>query len=372
MQNNRVIGLDLLRSIAILLVVVSHCSYILYQESMNPIVVAVRSLGAIGVDLFFVLSGYLIGGILLKQIQDNRIHFKDFVIFWKRRWFRTLPNYFLVLIINILIIIILHENLPDKVFLYFPFFQNFLSPHPDFFTEAWSLSIEEYSYLILPLFLLFSFRIFKRTYLKENVFIWATVALILVQFFFKISFYFEANITSYSDWSSTFRKVVIYRLDAISYGFILIYCCKKYPKFIETYNKGLFALSLAIFIIMHLLIFKYNIWPQTHLAFYVFAYLPSVAVCCALIFPIALQFKPQIMLKKSVYFLSTRSYAIYLLNYSIILLNLKKIFNFEDLSIGVKLTVIVLFLGITLVLSELLYRFFEKPILDYRNKTYSR
>lgn len=53
MQNNSVFGLDFLRAIAITLVVVSHCTYILIEETNNPIFISLHSLGAIGVDLLY-------------------------------------------------------------------------------------------------------------------------------------------------------------------------------------------------------------------------------------------------------------------------------------------------------------------------------
>jgi len=154
-------GLDVIRSFAILMVVASHCTYFLVNDSKNPIILILRILGAVGVDLFFLLSGFLIGGILLKLMENNQTQFSDLIIFWKRRWFRTLPNYFLILILNIIIVLILGEYLPKDIKLFFPFLQNFSSAHPDFFTEAWSLSIDEYGYLILTIIfygLLYIFR----------------------------------------------------------------------------------------------------------------------------------------------------------------------------------------------------------------------
>lgn len=65
---NRIFGLDLIRSVAILLVVMSHATLLLFPYSKHSIIVLVKILGAVGVDLFFVLSGFLIGGIRLKQI----------------------------------------------------------------------------------------------------------------------------------------------------------------------------------------------------------------------------------------------------------------------------------------------------------------
>ena len=91
---NRVFGLDFLRAIAISLVLISHISLLLFPTSDNFFLKIIRIFGAVGVDLFFVLSGFLIGGILLKHIDLNKTNFKDLLIFWKWRWFRTVvsPN----------------------------------------------------------------------------------------------------------------------------------------------------------------------------------------------------------------------------------------------------------------------------------------
>src|SRR3989344_5086987 len=84
-------GLDLLRALAIAATLVLH-----YSQSPCP--VWVKSLGRfgwIGVDLFFVLSGYLIGRQLLNQAREtNQIHFRQFYL---RRAFRILPSFFVVL-----------------------------------------------------------------------------------------------------------------------------------------------------------------------------------------------------------------------------------------------------------------------------------
>ena len=270
-----------------------------------------------------------------------------------------------------MIIISVGESLPRKILLYFPFLQNFTSPHPDFFTEAWSLSVEEYSYLILPLVLFLSLYFFGRNYRRQKIFIWVTLMLILIQFLIKLKYYTEVNIESYKDWSSTFRKVVIYRLDIIYYGFILVYLFSKYPDFLIRNKKVLFTLSFLLFIFTHLIIYILEVLPQTFLAFYVFGYLPIIAICCGLVFPFVMKLNPINGIQKLIYFISTRSYAIYLINYSIILLNLKRILNLDTMSSLMKSVVVVLFLILTVVFSELLYRYFENPILKYRDRKYS-
>lgn len=97
-NKNRIFGLDLLRTLAITLVVFVH--YI------NTLPIDIGFLPNIrlpdGVDLLFVLSGYLIGTIVIRTFEEK----KDFNLvislnFLLRRWFRTLPNYFLFLIVNV-------------------------------------------------------------------------------------------------------------------------------------------------------------------------------------------------------------------------------------------------------------------------------
>lgn len=362
-------GLDIIRSIAILLVVVSHCTYFLTVETKHSFILILRILGAVGVDLFFLLSGFLIGGILLKLLENNKTRFADLMIFWKRRWFRTLPNYFLILIVNIIIILIFYDELPENIVLFFLFLQNFSSPHPDFFTEAWSLSIEEYAYLILPLIFYTLFLLFKDLKPKK-VFLWGTIGMILFLFLLKFKFYFQNPVASYIDWSLSFRKVVLYRLDSIYLGFIFIYLVRLYGEFFKKIKNVLALLGLVIFTSIHYLIYKFQILPQTHLWFYVFFYLGVISLCCAMFFPYAIHLTSKKQLQKVFYFLSTRSYAIYLVNYSIILLNLQMGFNIDSMNVFQKTALILIYLVLTLIISNLIYNYFENPILDYRNRKY--
>jgi len=85
----RKIGLDYLRAAAILCVLIAHTA----KETL------LGSLGFIGVEIFFVLSGYLIGGILLSSYarHGEAPSWPMLREFWVRRWLRTVPNYFLFL-----------------------------------------------------------------------------------------------------------------------------------------------------------------------------------------------------------------------------------------------------------------------------------
>ncbi|OGS69017.1 MAG: hypothetical protein A3F91_10035 [Flavobacteria bacterium RIFCSPLOWO2_12_FULL_35_11] len=368
-QANRVFGLDFLRSIAIGLVVMSHATLLAFPNSISPFFTAIKILGAIGVDLFFVLSGFLIGGILLRHIALNKTNTNDLFRFWKRRWFRTLPNYFLILFLNVLIFLFLGKDLPKTIGLYILFLQNFSTSHPDFFTEAWSLSIEEYAYLILPFLLFLSFKLLKNSN-KEKLFLWVTLLCVFGLTFLKILYYFTAEINFLHDWSSSFRKVVIYRVDSIYIGFLVVYLVRKYAEITEKFKWHLLILGISIFILIHLIIYFFNIMPETNLGFYVFVYLQTVILNLALLFPYFSQLNYSGLFSNFIKFISVNSYSIYLVNYSIVLLGMQEIFDVSTASIFQKTGLILLFLSVTVIFSNIIYRYFELPILKYRDRKY--
>ena len=157
-SNNRVFGLDLLRFVAIFMVLLGH-SLILAPKYLKPFVYKFLF---DGVAIFFVLSGFLIGGILIKQLNKEKPSFNGLVDFWKRRWMRTLPAYLVILIfLLIYTAFLIPKNLPDDWFRFFFFTQNLFAFRPSFFAEAWSLSIEEWFYLSVPLLLFGALMLFK-------------------------------------------------------------------------------------------------------------------------------------------------------------------------------------------------------------------
>src|ERR1700704_4259635 len=145
-------GLDLLRAIAIIVVVIYHAGIMGF-----PLPGRVHRFGWIGVDLFFVLSGYLIGGQLLAPLARNQgINLGRF---FARRALRIMPAYFVVLAIYFLLPSWReYPEMSQPLWKFLLSVQNIGLHGGTAFSHAWSLAVEDQFYLLLPLVLLFVFR----------------------------------------------------------------------------------------------------------------------------------------------------------------------------------------------------------------------
>jgi len=361
---NRIFGLDLVRALAIVLVLISHCVLLIAPDNTGVIATTFKLGGALGVDIFFVLSGFLIGGILIRYLDEDKTSFIDLCYFWIRRWFRTLPNYYFILFLNILLGYFVFKNLPDDVLNYFFFFQNFNTSQSEFFTESWSLTIEEFSYIIGPAL------IFLLLYLKINknkIFFISTLLIISIGLISKQ--YYNLNIENfdYHLWTTNVRKVVLYRIDCVYYGFLSVYLFNRYLVNRKKYINLFFYLGGAILILTHVVLFVTKATVVNASFFFDICYLPLVSSCFGLMmWKMASMRSGWYYLLKPITFLSLLSYSIYLINYSIILLLLKKYIPFSSGIID-KIGIVFLFLGLTTLFSYILFRFYEKPTINLRN-----
>jgi peptidoglycan/LPS O-acetylase OafA/YrhL len=164
---NRIRELDGLRGIAIGMVVLFHFfqnTMTFGPGSMFAYVQAGLRLTWTGVDLFFVLSGFLIGGILL----DSRDSTNYYSVFYKRRFFRIIPIYLVALAFGAGLVSLrlgptsgplqwlTTEGAPW--YAYLTFTQNFWMAHAgtlgcNGLAMTWSLAVEEQFYLTVPLYI---------------------------------------------------------------------------------------------------------------------------------------------------------------------------------------------------------------------------
>ena len=240
---NRIYGLDILRAFAILFVVAGHGGNLIESETYKYINLFLFD----GVSIFFVLSGFLIGRILIEILKNNKVNSKLIINFWIRRWFRTLPNYFLILSIVVLLNIIFSKNfiLLDKL-KYFIFSQNLFTGHPNFFPEAWSLSIEEWFYLITPLIMFVLIRVFK-TAVDKSILI-TVIGILISATLFRYIRFSSLTVDDIETWNSIFRTQVATRLDSLMYGLIGAYIYINYLKFWRKYKAQFFIIGLFLFI----------------------------------------------------------------------------------------------------------------------------
>jgi peptidoglycan/LPS O-acetylase OafA/YrhL len=137
----RIRNLDTLRAIAVILVLGRH-------GLGGPELW--KRVGWVGVDLFFVLSGFLISGLLFAEYKKfGRIHYGRFLI---RRGFKIYPAFYAMIFATLILQLVKHEQI--RWFLYFPevlFYQSYTSER--MWDHTWSLAVEEHFYLILPLLL---------------------------------------------------------------------------------------------------------------------------------------------------------------------------------------------------------------------------
>lgn len=213
-------SLDGLRAIAILLVLITHISQCIpnlsfvywHTEWTTPLFN-----GWLGVDLFFVLSGFLIGSII---INDLNTHSFSLFSFYRHRFFRILPAYFFV----VFLIVTIKQIFPQTSFLTTYHWKDILFSIgllTDYFPTnipigSWSLSIEEHFYLLLPVF----FILFRKTDSRVK----ACLLLITLALLFRMLTYRAFSI------SDTFPiiplKALIYypfhnRMDALSIGILI-------------------------------------------------------------------------------------------------------------------------------------------------------
>ena len=343
--------IDGLRAIAVISVIFYHANVVIFDEKLFKG-------GFIGVDIFFVISGYLITSLILRELNTTQSF--SFINFYQRRVRRILlPLFFVMLLCFPVAWVHLDPgNFIDfsKSILYsIGFSSNFyfwdmgqqyaaanslLKP----FLHTWSLSIEEQYYIIFPIFLFIIFR-YLRNYL---------LLFLIVSFIFSILL---------ADWGSkNYPSATFYFLHSRAWELI----AGSFLAFSEIYqhykkNNLIIQNSLSFigfFIILFSIIFGKTHFP--HPSFYTLA--PVLGVCLVILFSNKNTFLAKILSTK--FFVGTGliSYSLYLWHYPIFAFA-----RINELDPGNILNFLILIIPI-IILSILTYFFIEKPSRNRETK----
>lgn len=227
-QSLRLQSLDLLRGMAIFLVFLNHIeprtvsfTKTLSGGTLSFLYWRVKNLGWTGVDLFFVLSGFLISGLLFREMEKTGS--LNCWKFWLRRGLKIWPSYFFllfVLAITDMTQYIDYSSLRSaclSFLCHFLFLQNYLSSNPN--GPTWSLAVEEHFYILLPLAFVGILSLSKKTGRQWQIYIPKVAAT------FMIVCLGLRVVQSVVGIAPNDHMKTHFRMDALMYGVYINYLC---------------------------------------------------------------------------------------------------------------------------------------------------
>ena len=347
-------ALDGLRGIAVLMVLFFHLIH------LSPELYLFAQGGFLGVDVFFVLSGFLITSILIKEYEnDGQINLKNFYL---RRSFRLVPAFWTFLIC---LYYFGDYLLPDdqaklihsyhNLFFAFTYLMNWHNVIGNGLTgnlnHTWSLAIEEQFYIIWSLVL---FKCFAKRLTRRQIFLW-TGGVILGLIVWR--FWRAANGTN---------PIILYystetRIDALLIGCLaaMIYSWRLLPE--KFYASRQFDF-LALLSLLTALFTAFSFSHTEAFLYYGFLSIFAAAVAVIILWLVTrTKSIPNTLLEiKPLRWLGQISYGLYLWHYVFFEFGKK---NFQSLTVQ-----IIAGIGLSIIVSTASFYLIEKPFLKFKNK----
>jgi peptidoglycan/LPS O-acetylase OafA/YrhL len=207
----RVASLDFVRGAAAVCVAGAH-----FCVSRGVAADEFEIVSTLAVEVFFVLSGFVLAPQILFCLSQRRWDVtRTFLV---RRWMRTVPPFIVALICATALF---RPDLRADFYRYLFYVQNLFRQHntQDYFSIAWSLSIEEWFYVVFPITLIALVRIDSR----RNVLTFCA-GFVAIVFVLRMMFGDSAN------WGPAVRRVVVFRIDSIVFGFLLYLFVDEAPR----------------------------------------------------------------------------------------------------------------------------------------------
>ena len=327
MNNKKFYGLDLLRGVAGYCVAITHYFYFVQKQ------LDFEYYSFLFVEIFFILSGFVLSNQLIKVYKER----KNIKIFYLRRWFRTIPLYLVALIFYTAI----SNNFNLDFFKFLFFIQKAIPNFVDsnYFMVAWSLSIEEFFYLIFPIYLI----------LFNNI----KASRLALYFIILLSLLKILNHENFSD--DFLRTGTFLRLDSISLGFLLgIYFSK-----LINFNK---IIIISILVLLAAIInYKALFFNNTGIYTVYFIFISQILSMLLVLFFCKSEFLiNKDISKKICNMLATQTYSVYLFHLIVM--------HFLIMTNNAFINNLFVYIGILFIISTYTYKYFEKPILLLRPK----
>lgn len=352
-HHNRNFGLDLCRCLAVSMVLFIHSGQIIFQTSFPFL----WYLPIGGVELFFSLSGFLIGRVLLQLFDTETITIRDISKFWAQRWLRTLPLYYILYFVYLL---------RDNLFLqpvafnwrYLLFLHNFTTPPPAFFGESSTLSIEEWFYLGFPLLTFIVFVLVKQFSISRLPGRKAYVAVAGILIISGILLRWQ-----YINTGRFIAISVIFRIDAIAYGLLAAVLSERIAAMKNIRAAAFIAAGTILWSIAAIIRLRY-FYGIIEQSYYIFSGTGTALIVLGL-FYFSFRIQPHI-----VPYISKISYSIYLIHLTGVVIPIAVLYpaqgKFEQW------LMLLLALALTITLASLTYYFIERPFLRLRSRWFPK
>jgi peptidoglycan/LPS O-acetylase OafA/YrhL len=346
----RVAAFDLLRGIAALSVAIPH--FILLNSKAGW----AESVSVLAVEVFFVLSGFVLGPQILRCLRSGRAG--DLGVFLARRWMRTIPPYLFAL--ALISVIVGHVELADFT-RYALYVENLFAQHNvnDFFPVAWSLSIEEWFHIAFPGLLMTAAWCFRNN--RDGFAILAALCFIGAITLLRLVF------GDLDDWGASVRRVVAFRIDSIAYGFLLYMFVVSRAPSASDWRAAVFNPGAAAFLFIAAASFAgVLMWrieaAKSHIAETLFPFAAAGFGIAAILLAYSARhvFQHSSWLTECSTFLGRVSYSLYLFHLSVAMTIAPRL---AGLAVALQVAV---YLGICIAFSAVFYRIFERPILAMR------
>lgn len=369
----RIFGLDILRCYSILMVIWIHAVPGLFPPEMGSWMMRIVNTDPVGI--FFILSGFLIGRIFLRKIEDGTLDQYGLLEFLIKRFLRILPLYFFMLIVCITLSALIYDYFnTEATWPYFLFIQNLRSYDIYFFPESWSLAVEVWFYITSAC----SVMLLNRILPSINAVLLVGLIMIAAGILIRLYKYQAHAPATIADFDTSFKLIVTCAIDYPAYGLIGAYLHRKYRAGWEKHKRLFLFCSLALLFSGSSIIswsagpdfptsFFWCVFSNTYLSLLVLLWLPLLTGIHS----------GKGIICNAVTYISQRSYSLYLVHFTLIItlvlnsLVREKLLAMQDeQGLWSSIIFFAVFLVIVFPVAEITYRYIELPFMQMHKQKF--